>query len=165
MKSLTTLCAAALFCLTLATANAQTATLTGKMTPFSYLIGSTWSCTVKLPAMMGQPAHTDNSTVTFEAAPNNVMHVHSTSPQYSGDQYFGFAAQQNAYWSANAGSTGMAVTQFSSDGKSFAGTTMMNGAQVNVKDTYTKMADNHVSFNETAAVNGQTFVTTGDCKK
>ena len=165
MKLLNALCLAALLGSTIARADAQTGTLTGKMAPFNYLTGSSWSCAVNVPAMMGQPSHTENSTVTFQPVPNNVMHVHSSSPGYSGDQYFGFAAQQNAYWAANAGSSGMAVTQFSNDGKSYSGTTMMGNAQITVHDTYTKLTDSHVTFNETAVVNGQNFVTTGDCKK
>jgi hypothetical protein len=160
------LCLAILFSLSASgPAWAQTGTLTGKMAPFGYLLGTAWSCNVSVPAMMGQPAHTEKTTVTFDAAPGNVMHVHIVAPDINGDQYFGYSTQQNAYWSSNANSMGQALFQTSTDGKNFAGSMAMGPTSVTVRDTYSKAADNRMSFTDTATVNGQNYVTTGDCTR
>jgi hypothetical protein len=157
----------ALTVLTVAVTGAQTpsGTLTGKMAPFSYLLGTAWTCNVSVPAMMGQPAHAEKSTVTFDMAPGNVMHVHIAAADLSGDQYFGFSTRQNVYWSSNANSMGQSLMQTSTDGKNYAGSTAMGPTSVTVRDTYSKVADNHMTFQDTATVNGQNYVTTGDCTR
>jgi hypothetical protein len=146
-------------------ASAQSATLTAKMAPFNYLLGTAWTCNVSVPAMMGQPAHTEKSTVTFDAAPNNAMHVHIVTQSFTGDQYFGYSTRQNVYWSTSANSMGQSLTQTSSDGKNYTGSAAMGPTSVMVHDTYSKIADNHMTFQDTAAVNGQNYVTNGDCTR
>jgi hypothetical protein len=164
MRAHLVLCAAAALAAgSIGSAAAQNAALTDKMAPFSYLLGSAWNCDVSVPAMMGQAAHREKTTVTFEVAPGNVMHVHIASPNMTGDQYFGYSTRQNMYWSTNANSMGQALTQTSSDGKTYTGSASMGPTSVTVRDTYTRVADNHVTFTDAATVNGQNYVTTGDC--
>jgi len=160
------LCAAAAMALGSAgSAIAQNPSLTGKMAPFSYLLGSAWTCNVSVPAMMGEAAHTEKTTVMFDTAPGNAVHVHIASPNMTGDQYFGYSTRQNTYWSSNANSMGQALMQTSNDGKNYTGTAAMGPTSITVRDTYSRVADNHVTFTDTAVVNGQNYVTTGDCTR
>ncbi len=77
--------------------------LTGQMVPYSYLIGAAWNCTTNVPAMMGQPAHTDQGTATFEVVPGNVVHNHVATPTYAGDFYFGYSTRMSSFWQTVCG--------------------------------------------------------------
>jgi hypothetical protein len=135
------------------------------MAGFNYLFGAPWTCMVSAPAMNGQPAQTMRSTVTFDAVPGNVMHVRFTSANLTGDQYFGYSTKQNMYWSSSANSMGESVTQVSTDGKTYMGTAPMGSTSVVVRDTYSKSADNRMSFHDVATVNGKDEVTDGNCTR
>lgn len=152
--------------LSAAVADAQTgATLSGKMASFNYLFGPAWSCTVSVPAMGGQPAQTVQSTVTFDAVPGNVLHVHVVDKMSNGDQYFGYSTQRNMYWSASANSMGMSAMQMSADGKTYAGSAPMGASSASIRDTYTKISDTHVTFHEVVTINGKDEVTDGSCTR
>jgi hypothetical protein len=149
-----------------APAFAQTsATLTGKMAPFNYAFGAPFNCTANVPAMGGQPAHTETSTATFDAVPNNVMHVHIAGSAFVGDQYFGYSTQGNTYWSTIAGSDGSAGAETSPDGKSYRGSMNMGTMSGTVQDVYSKTDDNHVAIHSTATIGGQTETTTINCSR
>lgn len=150
---------------TLAAAQTSSGTLTGKMAPFNYLFGAAWNCTANVPAMAGKPAHTDTSTVAFDAAPANVMHVRVSSSQYSADQYFGYSTQGNVYWSATSDSMGAAAAEISSDGKTYKGTMSMGPMNGTVQDTYTKTADNKVAVHSVATVAGKSNTTDVNCSR
>lgn len=149
-----------------APAFAQTsATLTGKMAAFNYVFGSPFNCTANVPAMGGQPAHTENTTATFDVVPNNVMHVHIAGTQFSGDQYFGYSTQGNTYWSTIAGSDGSAGTETSTDGKTYRGSMSMGAMNGTAEDVYNRTDNNHVAIRSTATIGGQTATTTISCSR
>ncbi len=146
-------------------AQAPSATLSGKMAPFNYLFGSPFNCTANVPAMGGQPAHTENSTVSFDVAPNNVMHVHIVSAAFVGDQYFGYSPRANMYWSATSDSNGGAAAETSADGKTYRGTMSMGPMNGTAEDVYTRVDNNHATVRSTATIAGQTAVTTISCSR
>jgi hypothetical protein len=146
-------------------AQTSSGTLTGKMAPFSYLLGTAWTCNVSVPAMMGEPAHTEKGTVTFDTVASNTMHVHISTTSFVGDQYFGYSTRRNMYWSTSANSEGEALMQTSSDGKNYVGSVPMGSTMLSVHDTYSKLTDTHMTFVETATQSGQNYVTNGDCTR
>lgn len=147
-------------------APAQTsATLTGKMAPFNYVFGAPFNCTANVPAMGAQPAHTENTTATFDVVPNNVMHVHIAGSEFVGDQYFGYSTQGNTYWSTIAGSDGSAGTETSTDGKTYRGSMNMGTMTGTAQDVYSRTDNNHVAIHSTAAIGGQTAATTINCSR
>ncbi len=141
------------------------ANLTGKMAPFTYLLGSPWKCTTNVPAMMGKPAHTETATATFDTQPNNVMHLHVAGGDYLSDQYLGYSTQANAYWSSSSDSAGIAVSEQSADGKAYRGIAALAGMSGTAQDTYTRVGDNHVKAHSVTTLGGQTTTTDSDCVK
>jgi hypothetical protein len=141
------------------------ATLTSKMASFNYLFGSPFNCTANVPAMGGQPAHTENSTVSFDVAPNNVMHVHIASNMFMGDQYFGYSTRANTYWSTSSDSNGAASAETSPDGKTYRGSMNMGSMNGTAEDVYTKVDNNHATVRSTATIGGQTATTTVSCSR
>ncbi len=146
----------ALSALAVVCAGAQTTgSLSGKMAFFNYIFGAPWQCTTNVPAMHGQPARVDTGPVTFSTAAGNVMHVHVKTSTYEADQYFGYAATPNAYWSSIADNMGQGMVQTSPDGKTYTGSFMMGATQATQSDTYTRASDNRVTVHEVTTVNGQ----------
>ncbi len=156
---------AGLFTTGAALAQTPAGTLTGKMAPFNYVFGAPWNCTANVPAMGGEPAHTENSTTTFDVVPNNVMHVHVASPQYAADQYFGYSAQGNAYWSTTSDSMGAAAAETSPDGKIYKGTISMGQMTGTAQDTYTKVSDTKVTIHSSATIGGKAYTTEVSCSR
>lgn len=149
-------------------ASAQTSsggTLSGKMAPMNYVLSGTWNCVANVPAMNGKPAHTVNSTATFDVVPTNVVHVHIASPEYNGDQYFGYATQANMYWSATSDSMGGAAAQTSADGKTYKGTMSMGPMSGTETDTYTKVSDTKVTIHSVTSLGGKTDASDINCTK
>lgn len=144
-------------------ANAQA--LTGQMAPYSYLIGAAWNCTTNVPAMMGQPARTDQGTATFEVAPGNVVHNHVVTPTYAGDFYFGYSTRMSSFWQTSADSYGGHGFLTSTDGKVYTGTTSMGpmGAQETV--TYAQMAPNKVTVHDVVTGQGPQTVIDSVCTR
>ncbi|HEY1868522.1 MAG TPA: hypothetical protein VGG70_09530 [Candidatus Cybelea sp.] len=140
--------ASAIAGLLLSASPARADDLTGKMAPFSYLLAKPWSCTTNVPAMAGQPARTDQSTATFEAAPGNVVHNHVQSSVYSGDFYFGYSDRMNSYWQTSADNIGSYSFLTSTDGKTYTGTSLMGPTSAQDTTTYTKVAPNKVTVSE-----------------
>jgi hypothetical protein len=122
--------------------------LSGKMEPFSYLLGAAWNCSTNIPAMMGQAAHTDQGTATFEVVPGNVVHNHVASPTYSGDFYFGYSTRMSSYWQVNADNMGAHAFLTSTDGKAYAGTASMGPMSMQDTVTYTKVSPSNVTVHE-----------------
>jgi hypothetical protein len=131
-----------------ATVSARAADLTDKMAPYSYLLGAPWNCVTNVPAMMGQPAHTDQGTATFEVAPGNTVHNHAATPTYSGDFYIGYSDRVGSYWQVDADNLGAHAFLTSTDGKSYTGTSSMGPLSMQDEVTYTKIADNKVNVRE-----------------
>ncbi|HLX26684.1 MAG TPA: hypothetical protein VKR05_06800 [Candidatus Cybelea sp.] len=122
--------------------------LTGKMTPFNYLMAKPWNCTTSVPAMGSEPARTDQSTATFEAAPRNTVHNHIQSSLFAGDFYFGFSDRMNSYWETGANNVGGHSFVSSTDGKTYTGTSSMGPMSAQDTVTYLKVAPNKVTVHE-----------------
>ncbi len=122
--------------------------LTGKMAPFSYLLGAPWNCSTNVPAMGSQPAHTDQGTATFDVVPGNAVHNHVSTPRYSGDFYFGLSDRMNSYWQTNADNMGGHAFLTSSDGRTYTGTASMGATSMQDTVTYNKVAPNRVTVHE-----------------
>ena len=145
-------------------AHAQPVALTGKMQPFTYLLGTPWTCSTNVPAMGGQPAHTENGTAGFEVAPGNVIHNHVSTPDYSGDYYFGYNDKASMYWQTSADNMGGHGFLTSSDGKNYTGTASMGPMGAPETVTYNKVSPNNITVHEVVSGTQQsTFDTT--CKR
>lgn len=136
-------------------AQAAEQTLTGQMDAMNYLAGAAWNCSTKVPAMHGQPARTDEATVTFEVVTGNVIHDHVTGANYVGDDYYGFDPTANAYWSTSADNMGAYGHASSTTGKTFTGTSSAGSATTNVSSTYTKVSPNFITIHNVLSGGGQ----------
>jgi hypothetical protein len=127
---------------------ARAADLTGKMVPFSYLVGTSWSCTTSVPAMMGMAAHTDQATATFEVGPRNVVHSHVQGAEYSADSYFGYSDRFSNFWQTSADNMGSHSFLTSTDGKIYTGTSSMGTMSADDTTSYSKVAENKITVHE-----------------
>lgn len=151
-------------CAILATpALGQPVALTGKMQPFTYLLGTPpWNCTTNVPAMGNQPARTDTGSAVFEVAPGNVVRNHVTTPNYSGDFYFGYDPKTSMYWQVSADNMGGHGFLASTDGKNYTGTASMGSMTAQSSVTYNRVSPNNVTVHEviTAGSQSETFDST-----
>lgn len=122
--------------------------LAGKMTPFGYLLGGSWNCSTKVPAMGNQPARTDQGTATFDVVPGNVVHNHVSTPTYSGDFYFGYSDRASSYWQTEADNMGVHGFLTSTDGITYTGTSAMGPTATQDTVTYTKVTPSRVTVHE-----------------
>jgi hypothetical protein len=129
-------------------ARAAGATLTGKMAAFNYLIGGSWSCSIKMPPTDGRPAQTNHPTVAFDLLLGNVLHAHQSAGYYSADSYYGFSWKSNLYWITTADSTGGYRYATSSDGETYTRISSSNPLNISVRTTYTKVNSNTVAVHE-----------------
>lgn len=102
----------------------------------AFLIGS-WNCSVKLSAMMGNPAGTDHGVVTFSKSPGNTIHAHTAAADYASDQYYGFNPKTKTHWTSATDTGGALVSETSKDGVTFVGTTNADGMSTPTRDTFT----------------------------
>ncbi|HEY6326577.1 MAG TPA: hypothetical protein VIW73_08735 [Candidatus Cybelea sp.] len=158
MRLLVTGCALAIAASLALPLSANAQALSGQMAPFSYLLGAAWNCTTDVPAMGGQPAHTDQGTATFEVAPGNVVHNHVATTTYSGDFYFGYSTKMSSYWQTDADNIGGHGFVTSTDGKIYTGTMSMGPMSVQDTVTYTKVTDNRVTIHDVATGSGPPMV-------
>jgi hypothetical protein len=128
--------------------------LTGQMATMNALTGAPWSCSTSVPAMMGQPAHTDQATVTFGVVPGNVIHDHVSGAPYVGDDYYGYSSKMSTHWSTSADNMGGHGFATSPDGKTYTGTSSMGPATMNVTSTYTIVGPNQATVHEVLSGNG-----------
>lgn len=165
MRLLITGCALAIAASLALPLTARAQSLSGQMAPYGYLAGAPWNCTTNVPAMGGQPAHTDQGTATFEVVPGNVVHNHVATPNYSGDFYFGYSTRMSSYWQASADSFAAHGFLTSTDGKVYSGTTSMGpmGAQETV--TYSKVAPNKVTVHDVVTGSGPQIVIDSVCTR
>jgi hypothetical protein len=139
--------------------------LTGNMQGFSYLLGGAWNCSTSVPAMGGQPAHTDQGTATFYVVPGNVVHNHVETPRYSGDYYFGYSTRMSSYWQVNADNMGGHAFLTSTDGKTYAGTSSMGPMSMQDTVTYTKVSPSNVTVHEVISGSGTTAAFDSTCTR
>ncbi|MBV8345025.1 MAG: hypothetical protein JO190_08560 [Candidatus Eremiobacteraeota bacterium] len=165
MRPIVTGCALAMAAALTAPLSADAQALSGQMAPFSYLVGAAWNCTTNVPAMGGQPAHTDQGTATFEVVPGNVVHNHVATPNYSGDFYFGYSTRMSSFWQTSADSVGGHSFLTSTDGKSYTGTTSMGPMNAQDTVTYTRAAPNKVMVHEVVVGSGPQAVFDSVCTR
>ncbi len=165
MRLLVTTCALAIAASLALPLAVDAQALSGQMAPFSYLLGAPWNCTTNVPAMGGQPAHTDQGTATFDVAPGNVVHNHVATPVYSGDFYFGYSTRMSSFWQTDADSVGGYGFLTSTDGKVYTGTTSMGPMSAQGTVTYTKVAPNKVTVHEVVAGSGPQAVIDSVCTR
>jgi hypothetical protein len=122
--------------------------LDGKMAMMSYLTGAPWTCSTKMSAMGGEPAHAGQSTVTFDVVPGNVVHDHISGPQYVSDDYYGFNPKSNAFWTVGADNQGSRSAATSTDGITYTGTSWNGSSQTKVRSTYPKGTAHKVTVHE-----------------
>jgi hypothetical protein len=127
---------------------------TGKMAPFTYLLGAAWNCTTSVPAMGTMPAHTDQGTATFEVAPGNAIHNHVATPNYWGDFYFGYSDKVGTFWQVDADNMGSHAFLTSSDGATYSGTSSMGTVSLQDTVTYTKVSESKVTVHEVLSGQG-----------
>ncbi len=161
---ISTLVPAAAILLALGQARAADNALTGEMTVFNYLVGS-WSCATKLPAMGARSAHTEQTTVTFDAVPGNVLHDHVASAEYAGDDYFGYNAKMKLYWSASADNVGAHGSATSSDGKTYSGTSAIGPMTMSVTSTYAQVSPTNIAFHEVISGGGEQATIDSSCSR
>ena len=102
----------------------------------AFLIGS-WNCTVKLAAMMGNPAGTDHGVVTFAKSPGETIHAHTAAADYASDQYYGFNTKTKMHWTSATDTDGVQVFEISKDGVTFVGKSIADGMSTPTRDTFT----------------------------
>jgi hypothetical protein len=146
-------------------AQAQSAALTGQMVYGNGLIGGPWNCTTAIPAMMGQPARSDQMTLTFDVAPGNVLHDHVSGITYTGDDYFGYSTKMKTYWSASADNQGTHGSATSADAKTYTGTSTMGPMSLNVTSTYGQVSASNITLHEVLSGNGEQLVFDSNCTR
>ena len=102
----------------------------------AFLIGS-WNCSVKLAAMMGNPAGTDHGVLTFAKSPGNTIRAHTAAADYASDQYYGYNAKTKTHWMSETDIDGLLAFETSKDGVTFTGTSMSDGSSTPTRDTFT----------------------------
>ncbi|MEO7202517.1 MAG: hypothetical protein ABIZ82_07965 [Candidatus Tumulicola sp.] len=135
------------------------------MAVMNYLAGGPWTCSANLPAMGGQPAHTEQMTLTFDVLPGNIMHDHVASADYAGDDYFGYMAQNSLYWTTSADSMGSHGSSTSTDAKTFTGTTSMGGQSMSMTSTYTKVSPTSITSHEVVTAGGKSMSVDSSCNR
>jgi hypothetical protein len=146
-------------------AQAQGSALSGEMAYGNALTGGPWHCTTAVPAMMGQPAHTDQVTLTFDAVPGNVLHDHVAGSTYTGDDYFGYTSKMKMYWSTSADNQGGHGFTTSTDGKTYTGTSAMGPTDMNVTSTYGKGSAGNLTLHQVVSGNGQQLTFDSSCTR
>ncbi len=139
--------------------------LTGKMALYNYLLGGPWSCTTKVPAMQGKPAHADQSTVRFEVVPGNALHDHVTASDYAGDDYFAFDSKSNMFWDGNLGSDGSHGYASSSNGNTYTGQTWSGKTPSKITTTYTKVSPTSVKVHVVTSMGGHPMTIDSACTR
>ncbi|MBV9027710.1 MAG: hypothetical protein JO311_03775 [Candidatus Eremiobacteraeota bacterium] len=141
------------------------AALTGKMQPFSYLLGNPWNCTTNVPAMGSMAAHTEQGSGMFEVGPGNVVHGHVSTAMFMGDFYYGYDARSNMYWQTSADSMAGHAFLTSTDGRTYSGTTAMGPMSAQETVTYARASDNKITVHDVMSIAGQQSVTESVCTR
>jgi hypothetical protein len=139
--------------------------LTGQMATMNNLTGAPWNCLTSLPAMAGQPAHTDQAMVSFDIVPGNVLHDHASGATYTGDDYYGYSSKMSTYWSTSADNMGGHGFATSSDGKTYTGTSSMGPSSMSVTTTYTVVAPNKATVHQVMSGNGENASIDTSCSR
>jgi hypothetical protein len=109
--------------------------LAGNMAAMQFLVGS-WSCTVKIAAMHGQPAATYHGVVTYSVVPGNALHSQVTASDYASDNFSGYVEDAKLYWMNAIDAYGTVSNETSTDGKVFNGTSTGGGTKSTIRDTF-----------------------------
>ena len=141
------------------------ATLSGKMTAFNYLIGGSWGCAIKMPAIDGRPAQTNHATVAFDVLLGNVFHAHQYAAYSSADSYYGYSFKSNLYWITTADSTGAYRYTTSSDGETYTRISSSNPFSLDVRTTYAKVNSNTIAVHEVLSHGGRQEIVDTVCTR
>ncbi len=90
----------------------------GKMGIYNALLGEPWTCTHQAG---NQPPTTEAGTVTFVVAPQNVLEIVVSGPNFAARNFIGFDAKSSQYWRTEMGVFGGILRETSSDGVNFSG--------------------------------------------
>ena len=135
--------------------------------PFGYLIGGTWNCKVRIPAIGSHPVETQTSSETYEVAPGNVLHGRTISQDAISDDYYGYDPDVKVYWHSGVDSHGSAAYSISLDGTTYKGyywsSLMLH--KVSTTTTYTKLNGNERSGHFVAHEPARTVVIDGLCQR
>jgi hypothetical protein len=130
-----------------------------------YLIG-TWACSVKLGAMMGQPAQTVTSGMSIEMSPGMTVHSHVSSKGYYSDTYQGYDMKTKTHWLTTADVLGNAALETSKDGMVFNGTSWGISGTASIRDNYSKVSNTKIEDKTTLKLGGKwTQVADATCTK
>lgn len=77
--------------------------------------------------MNGQPPGTETDRVTFGVAPQNVLLIEVSSPQFASRNFIGFDSKSNQYWRTEMGVFGGIMRETSGDGTHFSGKSTLDG--------------------------------------
>lgn len=140
--------------------------LSGQMASRNFLLAGPWACTSVVPSIMGMPARTDTVTVTFDVAPNNVLHAAIIGPAERGDEYFGYSDRLSNYWTTSANSRGIHGFATSSDGTTYTGTSYLGSGSMDDTSTYTKVSPSQTTMREVLSRGGAaSFTIETTCKR
>ena len=146
LSTIVLICVAATVVATMRSVSADNSMMSsGTMMPkdHMYLIGS-WTCSVALAAMMGEPAMTDHGTMTISASPGMTLHTHVTAKDYMSDSYEGYDMKTKTHWLSTTDIQGNTVLEMSTDGTVFTGTTWRAATATPTRDTQTKLSDTKI---------------------
>jgi hypothetical protein len=136
------------------------------MAIYNSLLGAPWTCTADLPAMSGQPAHTEKDKITFSIAPQNVLQIEASNPQFEGRNFIGFNSKSNRYWRTEMGVFGGIMRETSADGTNFSGKSTMGETWEPVRSVLTAVqADGSSSDTEWWTRNGIELTFTSRCTR
>lgn len=139
--------------------------LTGKMTNFGYLLGGQWSCSRIMADVTGGPTRTDSSSVRYDVAPGNTIHMHSQSDVLSSDTYIGYDSKQGIYWRAGIESNGLRGFSSSHDGVTFSGAATVGATVFASTLIFAKVSDKEISLHGVLSVSGSTYESESQCTR
>jgi len=124
--------------------------LVGHMARLGYLVGGTWTCIAKMPAMNDQRARTGTGSAVFEVVAGNVLHARASGGGFAGDQYYGYDGKTQRWWAAGADNQGQTSFETSTDARRYTGAAG-GSSPAFISDTYTRITANRLHIHE---VNG-----------
>ncbi len=116
--------------------------LTGEMSAFNHLVGGTWDCAVRVPALRGRSPQTVYFSETYDVMPRNVLHSRVAAGDVVGDQYYGYDTKAQSYWQAALDTKGKYGWATSPDGgtyTAYAWDRSLTDAKVSVFDAYANL--------------------------
>jgi hypothetical protein len=127
--------------------------LTGKMTPYNYLLNGKWTCT----------GGGSTYFAAYTVAPGNALHGHLYSPQGSEDAYFGYRDATHRFWTVDVDSTGATGIQTSADGVTYTGTLFDGKSTSKTTNVFTKVSARRWTVHARGSAGGQPYNLIATC--